>query len=118
MFLFRFADEPDAFGGHGMEIAPKVVGVEEEKDAACGLIADARGLFLVRGSGQEQTRAGRTGRRDHNPSLVIADAILGEGVFNDGESERLGKERNSLVVIANQQTDMGDEIGHGSCRPE
>lgn len=117
MFLPRFADELDAPGGHGVVVAPEVVGVKEQKNAASGLIADAGSLFLVRTSGQKQTRAERTGWRDQDPSLVIAHAILGRSVFDDRESERLGKEGNGLVVITNQQRDMGDEFGHEELSP-
>ena len=44
-FLAGRFEETDAAGLVGLVIAPEVVGVEEEKNAAAGLVADSEGLL-------------------------------------------------------------------------
>ncbi len=51
--LARSFEEADAAGLIGLVVAPEVVGVEEEKDAATGLIADGEGLLRRVGFGEE-----------------------------------------------------------------
>jgi hypothetical protein len=48
--------EADAAGLVGLVIAPEVVGVEEEKNAAAGLVAD--GVGLVRGVSFSEEESG------------------------------------------------------------
>jgi hypothetical protein len=69
-FFARRFQELDAGGQHRRVVAVEVVGVEEEGDAATGLVADAAALFLVAGAGQQQGGGAAVGRADHHPALV------------------------------------------------
>src|SRR6188768_2034339 len=51
------ANEGDAFRGVGVIIAPEVVGVKEQENAAAGLVADAGFLLDRRGSREQHVRA-------------------------------------------------------------
>jgi hypothetical protein len=69
-FFARRFQELDAGGQHRRVVAVEVVGVEEEGDAATGLVADAAALFLVAGAGQQQGGGAAVGRADHHPALA------------------------------------------------
>jgi hypothetical protein len=50
-------------------VAPEVVCVQEEKDAASGLVPDVASLFISDGPRQEQVGSLRNGRSDHHPTF-------------------------------------------------
>ncbi len=54
-------------------VAGEVVGLEEEADAAAGLVADPLRLRRALGAGEEQPGAGFTGRGDEHPALAVAE---------------------------------------------
>jgi len=65
-----------------MVVAPEVISVEEKKDGAAGLVADAARLFCSNSPRQEQARALRTGRSDQYPSFLVVE----RGVFDQFEA--------------------------------
>ena len=81
-FLARSFEEADAAGLVGFVVAPEVVGVEKEEDAAAGLVSDGEGLFGRVGFSEEKSGAAGTGRSDEEPTLVVGDG----DVFEELES--------------------------------
>src|ERR1700688_2199914 len=61
-FLAGCAAEVHAAGRHPLIVAPEVVGVQEQKDAAASLVADAAGLLGGHGSGEPPVGPGRSPR--------------------------------------------------------
>ena len=72
-FLARGFEEADAAGLVGFVVAPEVIGVEKEEDAAAGLVADGEGLFGRVGFGEEESGAGRIGGSYKKPALVAGE---------------------------------------------
>ena len=103
------ADEFDLVCLEGVVVAPEVVGVEEEEDAASGLIADAGGLFGCGGAGEEEVGPGGAGRSNEDPALTGAHV----GVFEEVEAEDVGVVGDGFVVVANDKGDVGEGLGHG-----
>lgn len=64
--------EADAVGLHMPVVAPEVGGVQEQGDAAAGLVADVRRLLRGGCPGQEQRGPAAIRRRDHDPALAVA----------------------------------------------
>src|SRR5829696_4410547 len=90
-------------------VSPEVVRLEEEEDATSRLIAD-ESLLLRRCRAREQERrAGRTGRSDHDPALVLCRLMR---VLHDGEVELLRVERHRLVIVGDDERDVGDALLH------
>jgi len=79
-FLAGRFEETDATGLVSLVIAPEVVGVEEEEDAAAGLIADGEGLLGRVGLGEEKRGAARIGRSDEEPTFVAREGSVLEEV--------------------------------------
>jgi len=103
-------------------VAREIVGGEEEGDAPAGLVADA-GLLVVGGGAGEEDGGGvwwRAGRADGDPALGrdhdgIAGALVLLGlddVLDQLEAELADVEGERLVIIANDEGDVG-EVGHG-----
>jgi hypothetical protein len=98
-FLARGFEETDAAGLVSLVIAPEVVGVEEEKDAAAGLIANGEGLFRSVGFSKEKSCAAGIGRSNEEPAFVV-----GKGsVLEQAEAEFLRVELESFVVVADNE---------------
>src|SRR5690606_41014947 len=76
-----------------------VLGVQEEPDAAAGLVADPGGLVLPGRPGQEQPGGAPASRRHHHPPLAAAE----RGVLGQREAERPGEEGDRLVVVGDEQ---------------
>jgi hypothetical protein len=72
-FLAWGLEETDAAGLIGVVIAPEVVGVEEEEDAAAGLIADGEGLLGRVSFGEEEGGAAGIGRSYEEPAFVAGE---------------------------------------------
>jgi len=107
---FRFADEGDAGGLVAGVVAPEVVGVEEEEDAAAGLGADAGFLLRGGGAGEEEAGFGGAGRGDDDPAF----GLLGDrGVFDEGEAEFADEEGEGFVVVADDEGDEAEGLFHG-----
>src|SRR5580692_3548373 len=96
----RIAHEDDTPGLIGRVVAPEMIGVQEQKDPATGLIAYARCLLRACGSGQEHRRSARPGRCDDDPALILRG---GECVLHDSETQNPDKKFQRLVVVAHQQ---------------
>ncbi|KAG0040056.1 hypothetical protein BGZ82_005527 [Podila clonocystis] len=69
-------------------VALKVIGLEEEEYAPTGLVAYARGLFVIGGSGQEQVAAIAARRGNDDPTFGRSHGR----VFDKGEMEFPGVE--------------------------
>ena len=108
LFL-RLADEFDLVCLEGAVVAPEVVGVEEEKDAASGLIADAGGLLGRGGSSQEEVGSSGTRRSDEYPAFASTHI----GVLEEAEAEDPGVIGDGFIVVANNEGDLGKGLGHG-----
>jgi len=108
--LARSLEETDAAGLIGFVVAPEVVGVEKEEYAAAGLIADGEGLLRSCGFCQEKSGAVGTGRSDEEPALVAGE----RSVLKQAEAEFLGEELDGFIVIANNESQVRDGLGHGS----
>jgi hypothetical protein len=54
-----------------LEVAPEIIRVEKQKDAAAGFIANTGSLFFRACTGKKQAAFTRTWRRDNNPTLVL-----------------------------------------------
>jgi hypothetical protein len=103
--------EADAGFGVGGEVAVEIVGVEEQEDAAGGLVADGGVLFGRGGAGEEEGGGvvRRVRRTDGDPAL----ALLGDGrVLDEGEAELANVESERFVIVADDQGDVS-EMGHG-----
>jgi hypothetical protein len=98
-FFARRLKETDAARLVGLVFAPEVVGVEKEKDAAAGLIANGAGLFGSGGFGKEKSGAAGFWRSDEDPALVVGERSVLEQV----EAEFLRVELKSLIVVANDE---------------
>jgi hypothetical protein len=100
------ADPFDAGGGEAGVVAGEVVGVKEEDDTAAGLIAD-RGLLLGGGALGEEDGGGVrgcAGRADDDPALVLLGL---RRVLDQGEAELAYVEGERLVIVADEDSDMG-----------
>ena len=109
-FDFRFPREGYTQGNHLMVITPEVVGMEEKKDSAAGLLADESFLLSIRSAGQQQRRTGSSGRSYHHPAFILFRLIR---IFNDGEVELSGVKLDRFVVVANDQGNMDNRLFHG-----
>jgi len=98
-FLAGGFEETDAAGLVCFVIAPEVVGVEEEEDAAAGLVADGEGLFGSVGFREEKGGAAGIGRSDQEPALVAGEW----SVLKKLEAEFLGVELESFIVVADDE---------------
>ena len=50
----------------------------------------------------------RPGRRDHHPALTCA----GRRVYDEGETRRVGEERDCLVVVTDHERHECDRVRH------
>ena len=66
----RFADEDHAIGLVRLEVPSELIGVQEQEDAASGLVADARRLLRPDRAGEQHLRLGRAGLGDQDPASV------------------------------------------------
>lgn len=107
--FFGLADEFDLVCLEGAIVAPEVVGMEEEEDAASGLVADARGLLGRGGAGEQQVGSGGAGGSDEDPALAVAHI----GVFEEPEAEDVGVVGEGFVVVADDESDVSEGLGHG-----
>ena len=107
--FFGLADEFDLVCLEGLVIAPEVVGVEEEEDTAPGLVADAGGLLGCSSTGEEQIGSGGAGGSDKDPAFAGAHV----GVFEEAEAEDVGVVGDGFVVVADNEGDVGEGLGHG-----
>src|SRR5580704_2062004 len=96
-FFARRFEETDAARLVGLVFAPEVVGVEKEKDAAAGLIANGAGLFGSGGFGKEKSGAAGFWRSDEDPAFVVGE----RSVLEQLEAEFLGIKLKSLIIVAN-----------------
>jgi hypothetical protein len=99
-FLAGGLEETDAAGLVGLVIAPEVVGVEEEENAAAGLIADGEGLLGRVGFCEEKGGAAGIGRGDEEPAFVAGE----RSVLEELEAEFLGVELQGFVVISDDES--------------
>jgi hypothetical protein len=90
-------------------VAPEVVRLKKQEDAAAGLVADELRLLRRRRAREEQRRSGRAGRRDDDPAFVLGRLI---SVFDDGEAKLLCIERNRLVIVGDDERDVRDTLLH------
>ena len=90
-------------------VAGEVIGIEEEGDAAAGLMPDACDLCRSGRAGQQQ-RGAPLRRRDPHPALGLALA----GVFEQLEAEHAGEPGDRLVVVADDEGDCGERAHAGA----
>ncbi len=104
----RLLVERDAAGEEGGVVAGEIVGLEEEADAAAGLVADPGHLRGALGLGEQQPRAALG--RDHDPALATAEIGIGE----KREAETFGVPGDRPVIVVDDKRDGGDaRSGHG-----
>jgi len=106
--IFGLADEFDLVRAEGAVVAPEVVGVKEEEDAASRLVADAGGLLGCGGAGEEEIGSRRAGGSDEDPAFAGAHV----GVFEEAEAEDVGVIGDGFVVVADDEGDVGEGLGH------
>jgi hypothetical protein len=106
--LARLLEEFDVGGEHEAVISPEIVGVKEEEDTACGLLADLVELFGSRGLCEEQIRAARAGRSYNEPAFVAGQWR----VFDDAEAKRFSEEGQGFVIIANEEGYVSKRLRH------
>ena len=87
-------------------VAAEVVGVQEERDAPAGLVADAGALGVVRGLCKQEAGLGAR-RRDHDPALFAAEP----SVFAQFEPQHADIERDRGVVVVDHQREQADAAG-------
>jgi hypothetical protein len=108
-FLAGGLEEADAAELVRIVVGQELVGVKKDKHAAAGLVANGEGLCGSGGFGEEESGAAGIRRSDENPTLVI-----GEGnVLEQLEAEFLGVEGEGFVVIADDDGQVRDGLGHG-----
>ena len=114
-FFARRFEETDAARLVGLVFAPEVVGVEKEKDAAAGLIANGEGLLGSVGFGEEKSGAAGIWRSDEDPAFVVRE----RGVLEQVEAEFLRVEFERFIVVADDNSQVSDGLrhDHGLCRP-
>lgn len=100
------ADPLDPGGGEAGVGAGEVVGGDEQEDATAGLVADVSGLVVGGGAGEEDGGGvGRgAGRADGDPALVLLGLVF---VGDEGEAEFADVEGDGLVIVANDEGDVG-----------
>ena len=107
------ADPLDPGGGEARMIAGEIIGGEEQEHAPARLIADEARLFGRGGAGEEDRRGilRSTGRADGDPSFVLRGLVT---VLDQREAELADIEGERLVIVADDQGDVGDvgEMGH------
>ena len=108
-FILGWADEFYVVGLKRTVVAPEVVGVQEEKDTAAGLISDARGLFGSRGLSEQERRSRGTGRRNQHPTFAGTEV----GIFEEMKAKDMGVEGDGLVIVADDDGDVCEGLGHG-----
>jgi hypothetical protein len=110
--LRRLAVELDALRLVRVEVAPEIIGVEEEEYAPARLVADTRGLRIADPACEQQPgAAGRAGRLDDDPALVLFGH---EAVLDEPESQLADVERERLVVVAHHERDESERLFHSS----
>lgn len=112
--LFGLADEFDPFRGHGIVVAPEVVGVEEEEHPSAGLVADEGLLFRLGRARQQQRGAFSTRWRDHHPAFVLLRLV---GIFDQLEIKLAHVKIERFVIVFHHQGDVNDGLLHNCCRP-
>jgi len=109
-FVPRLLLEDNALCLHAMVVTPKIIGVQEEKDAASGLIPDVSSLLGCSGLGEKDACFVGSWRCDQKPTLAVGE----RSVFYEFESERFGVEGECFIVVANEECDVTD-VWHGYC---
>jgi hypothetical protein len=99
----------DAVGLVGLVVAVEVVGVEEEKYAAAGLIADEAGLFGSVGFGEQKGGAAGIWGSDEKPAFFVGK----RSVLQQVEAEFLCVELQGFVIISYEKSHTSDGLGHG-----
>src|SRR5208283_389217 len=97
-------------GLHKAIVSPEIVGVEKEKHAAAGLVADLKELRGVSGLRKQKTGAARARWRDNQPALAERE----RRIFHDAKAEAFREEEQGLVVIADEESDMSEQLRHGN----
>jgi hypothetical protein len=94
----RFANKGNVFGAQGAVVAPEIVGMEKEEDAAARLPADE--LFLLGGGGAGEKQAGffGAGGSDEHPALAFDG-----GVLDEGKAEDIAIPGDGLVAVADDK---------------
>src|SRR5690554_2819021 len=107
--LFRLAHEDHAGGDEAVVIAPEVICLQEQENPPAGLLTNQGDLLRRRRTREEERRAAASGRSDRYPALVLLRKWL---VLDELEAEHVDIEADGLVIIADQERDVGD----GLCR--
>src|SRR5256885_874276 len=92
----------------GLEVAQAVVGLQEQEHAPARLVAHARGLFLIRGAGQQQAHTAATGGYG-DPALALGQG----GVLDQHEAQRAHIKAQRLVIVAHGDAHLSYHLGHG-----
>lgn len=72
-FVARGFEKSEVMGLHVMIVAPEIVRVEEQENAATGLIANRTSLLGCGSAGQEKSGAVGVRRSDDEPALIVAE---------------------------------------------
>ena len=94
-------------GAVGFVVAVEIVGFEKKKDAAAGLVADARFLLVAVGAGEQKTRPSTAAGGDDDPALLAHRDVLLER-----EAEFVGEPRDRFIIVADDKGDGGEGLAH------
>jgi hypothetical protein len=83
----------------------------DREPAPARLLADEGGLLRRGGAGEEEGGGvvAPAGRRDEHPALVLLGLNL---VGDEGEAELLRKPADRLVIVADDEGDVGEGLVH------
>lgn len=109
-FLAGRLEEFDVGGLHEAIVSPEIVGVEKEEDPATCLVADLKDLRGVSGLRKQQTRSARAWWSNNEPAFTERE----RRIFHDAEAQAFGEEDQGLVVIADKESDMSEQLRHGN----
>ena len=82
----------------------------KQEDAPARLVADEL-LLLRRGGAGEEDRGGAllaAGWRNEHPAFVLLGLVL---IGDEGEAEHLDEPRDRLVIVGDDEADVGDGVG-------
>ena len=89
-------------------VAPEIIGMQNQSDAAPTLPAHDLLFFVGFGLGQQRATTGRAKRCYYYPALALAHILI----RNQARAQYFRIESNGFVVTTNEQGDVGQVLVH------